>query len=243
MNVFADAEHYAGDDFVLFSDEHLLILTLVVLFELLLIARFRDADEATRRTVRRALVAGLWAQEVSYHIWRLATHTWTPREMLPLHLCSAAVWLSGVMLLTRSRRLYEVIYFAALTGATIALATPDIGRFGAPHFRFFQFFASHALIDAAPLWMTFVEGYRPTPASIGRAAAATATWAAGVFVVNRRLGSNYMFVNRKPATASALDALPPWPTYLPIMAGGVLGAFALLYAPWAIRDAVAARRG
>ena len=237
MNVFADAEHWTGDDFELLGEEHLLALTLIVIFEILLLNRMRDADETTRRTVRWGLVAALWAQEVSYHIWRLATHTWTVRQMLPLHLCSVMVWLGGLTMLTRSYRLYEYVYFAALAGAALALATPDVGRFGFPHYRFFQFFASHGLILTAPLWMTFVEGYRPTAASLRRAIGGTAAWASGVFWVNRRVGSNYMFVNRKPDTTSVLDAIPPWPRYLPIMAGAVVGLFALLYAPWAIRGA------
>jgi hypothetical integral membrane protein (TIGR02206 family) len=237
MNVFADAEHWTGAEFRLGREEHLLALTLIVIFEVLLLNRMRDADPATRRNVRWALVAALWAQEVSYHIWRLSTRTWTPRQMLPLHLCSVMVWVGGLAMLTRSYRLYEYVYFAALAGAGLALATPDIGRFGFPHYRFFQFFVSHGLIINAPLWLTFVEGFRPSAASLGRALLGTGAWASGVFWVNRRLGSNYMFVNRKPETASALDALPPWPRYLPIMAGAVAGLFALLYAPWAIRGA------
>lgn len=239
MNVFADADDWTGGPFELGSAEHLLILTLVVLFQVLLLGRFRNASDEAKRNVRWGLVAALWAQEVSYHIWRLSIGTWTPTQMLPMHLCSVAVWLGGVLLLTRSYQLYEVIYFAALTGASIALATPDIGPFGAPHYRFFQFFVSHGLILSAPLWMTFVEGFRPRQGSVLRAFGTLAAWGGACFAVNRKLGSNYLFVSRKPDTASALDALPPWPRYLPVMGAGVFGFFALLYAPWAIKHAVA----
>lgn len=238
MNVFADAEHFAGRRFELFGPDHLLALTLVVLWQVLLIKRFRGAGPAARAWMRRAIVGVLWTQEASYHLWRAATGTWRKEEMLPLHLCSAGVWAGGIMLLTRSYLLYEFCYFGALVGASIALLTPDIGRFGAPHFRFVQFFVSHGLILTAPLWMTFVEGFRPRPRSLGRAIVGTAGYAALVFAANRRLGSNYMFLNRKPATASPLDALPPWPRYLVPMAGAVAGLFALLYSPWAIRDAL-----
>lgn len=237
MNVFAGAERWDGPEFQLFGPEHRTALVLLVIVDVLLIKRFRAAGPEARRRMRAALTGTLWAQEISYHIWRAATRTWTPKELLPLHLCSVAVWASGLMLLTRSYRLYEVIYFIALTGGTIALLTPDAGRFGFPHYRFVQFFASHGLTVLAPLWMTFVEGYRPTGRSLVTTSAGVLLYGAGVFAINRRVGSNYLFVNRKPDTRSPLDLLPPWPGYLPIMAAAVLGLFGALYAPWAIADA------
>lgn len=227
-----------GPPFELFGREHLLALTLVVVVQVVLLWRFRRADAAARRSARWAITAALWAQEVSYHVWRASIGTWTPREMLPLHLCSQAVWLGGLMLLTRNRRLYEYIYFAALAGAGMALATPDAGRYGWPHYRFVQFFVSHGLIMLPPLWLTFVEGFRPTPSSVLKAFGYTAASGMAVLPLNLRLGSNYMFTARKPDSASLLDRLPAWPRYLPIVGGLVLAAYGALYAPWALRDVV-----
>jgi len=57
-----------------------------------------------------------------------------------------------------------------------------------------------------------------------------------IFFVNLWLGSNYLFVAHKPATASVLDMLPPWPYYiLYIEAIGVVLTL-LLYLPFAISD-------
>lgn len=235
------AQEWDGKPFALFGRDHLLALTLVVVFQVVLLWRFQTSDAATRRTVRAALVAALWGQELSYHAWRASIGTWTVKEMLPLHLCSQAVWLGGIMLLTRSHRLYEFVYFAALAGATQALATPDAGSYGWPHYRFVQFFASHGLILSAPLWMTFVEGHRPTAASAVKAAAVTIGSGLALVPLNRRLGSNYMFSARKPDTASPLDAMPAWPRYLPIMGALVIAAYGALYAPWAIAARVTAR--
>ena len=165
MNVFADAEEWSGPAFELFGADHRRMLTLIVLLEVLLLKRGRSAGPAARRRRRRLLASGLVAQELSYHAWRARTGTWRVDEMLPLHLCSASVWLGAAMLWTGSHRLYQWVYFAGISGAAVALATPDVGRFGAPHYRFWQFFASHGLILTAPLWMTFVEGARPAPRS------------------------------------------------------------------------------
>jgi hypothetical integral membrane protein (TIGR02206 family) len=70
--------------------------------------------------------------------------------MLPLQICSLMVWVSGIMLVTRSFKIYEFAYFLGIGGGLQALATPDLGIYGFPHFRFFQTFLSHGLIVAAP---------------------------------------------------------------------------------------------
>lgn len=237
MRVF-DRE-WDGAPFELFGREHLLALTLVVVVQVVLVWRFRRADAATRRSARWAITAALWSQEVGYHVWRRSIGTWNVAEMLPLHLCSQAVWLGGAMLLTRSHRLYDYVYYVALAGAAMALATPDAGRYGWPHYRFCQFFASHGLIALAPVWMTFVEGMRPSPSSAARAAAATIASGLALVPLNLRLGSNYMYSARRPDSASLVDHLPPWPRSLPVMGALVVAAYGLLYAPWARRDAVA----
>ena len=50
------------------------------------------------------------------------------------------------------------------------------------------------------------------------------------------LGSNYLFIARKPETASLLDVLPPWPWYLPILELIAVIIVGLLYLPFAIKD-------
>jgi hypothetical integral membrane protein (TIGR02206 family) len=62
-----------------------------------------------------------------------------------------------------------------------------------------------------------------------------------VGIVNALLGSNYLFIAHKPATASLLDVLPPWPWYLPILEAIALVLIGLLYLPFAIRDLKAKR--
>ena len=54
--------------------------------------------------------------------------------------------------------------------------------------------------------------------------------------INALIGSNYLFIARKPDTASLLDVLPQWPWYIiHIEAIGLLSML-ILYLPFAIRD-------
>jgi hypothetical integral membrane protein (TIGR02206 family) len=52
------------------------------------------------------------------------------------------------------------------------------------------------------------------------------------FTFNRIAGTNYGFLNRKPATATLLDLLGPWPVYLLTAATVILIVWALMTWPW-----------
>jgi hypothetical integral membrane protein (TIGR02206 family) len=140
------------------------------------------------------------------------------------------------MLVTRSFKIYEFAYFLGIGGGLQALATPDLGIYGFPHFRFFQTLLSHGLIVTAPIYMTVVEGFRPTWKSLLKAAFWTNVYALAIYFVNNALGSNYLMVNAKPGVPSLLDLLPEWPWYILWMEGIGVATFLLLYSPFIIKD-------
>jgi len=156
--------------------------------------------------------------------------------MLPLHMCSAMVWICAFMLVTENYTLYEYIYFLGIGAASQALLTPDAGRYGFPHFRFFQAILSHGSIVTAAVYMTVVEGFRPYWMSLVRLAIAGNVYLAFVALVNALLGSDYMFIARKPDTPSLIDLLGPWPWYIVSLELIALVVCLLLYLPFAIRD-------
>jgi hypothetical integral membrane protein (TIGR02206 family) len=161
--------------------------------------------------------------------------------MLPLHLCSVLVWLGAYMLVTKSYTIYEFSYFLGIAGALQALLTPDVGIYGFPHFRFFQTMISHGTIILSAIYMTFVEGYRPTWKSVIRVMVWMNVYMVAIGIVNWLIGSNYLFIAHKPETASLIDVLGPWPWYILSLEAIGLVLCLLLYLPYAIRDQRAAR--
>ncbi len=111
--------------------------------------------------------------------------------MLPLHLCNILVIANAALLVTQNRTLYDFTFFA-LIAPILGIHTPDLGKYGFPHFRFFQTFASHGLILIAPICMTVVERFRPTWKSLLRAMILLNTAGLCVFIINLLIGSNYM---------------------------------------------------
>ena len=234
MDIFA--KDWTGEPFGLFGPPHLIGLGLIVIFIILIIRVGRQSTIKEKRTIRIILAGVLLVTEISWHLWNYFTGQWTIQTMLPLHLCSILVWLSIFMLLTKHAIVYEFAYLLGIAGALQALLTPDAGIYGFPHFRFFQVMISHGTLIAAALYMTLVEGYRPTPVSLKRVIIGSNLYMIGVFILNLLIGSNYMFIAHKPDTASLLDVLPAWPWYIFVIELLGLAFIFLFYAPFAIVD-------
>jgi len=123
-----------------------------------------------------------------------------------------------------------------IAGAIQALATPGLGNFNFPHFMYFQYFISHGLIITSAIYMTVVEGFRPTWKSMIRVAVWMNVYVVIVYFINNYIGSNYLFLNYKPSTPSLLDLLPPWPIYIAYMELIGVISMLLLYLPFVIKD-------
>ena len=228
------AYDYQGKPFVLFGIWHLVALLVIVLINFGMLG-FRGTSEKTRTRVRWSMAIVLWLDEASWHIWNIYWGHWTVAQ-LPLHICSVLIWLAGFMLIFKNYRIYEFAYFIGIGGAMQALLTPDAGIYGFPHYRIFQTMISHGLLITATIFMTTVEGFRPTWKSLWRVVIGLNIYAVLIYPVNLLMGTDFLYINGKPVTASLLDALPPWPYYLIYMELIGLALFLLLYLPFIVRD-------
>lgn len=229
------AGNYTGPAFEALGPAHLGALIALIALNLFFI-RFRNSTDGTKAALRWLLALILIANELAWHYWNYVVGRWTIQTMLPLQLCSLLVWTGVLMLITKSYRIYEFIYFMGIGGAIQALATPDLGIYGFPHFRFFQTFISHGLIITSAIFMTIVEGLRPTWKSILRVAIWMNIYVVIIYFVNIALDSNYLMIMEKPDTASLLDLLPEWPLYILYMELIGIATCLVLYVPFAVKD-------
>jgi hypothetical integral membrane protein (TIGR02206 family) len=152
------------------------------------------------------------------------------RTDLPLQVCDVAWLVAGVALLTRGTRWSALLYYWGLTLSLQGVITPNLDQ-AFPDPRFFGFWVRHLV----PVWAAlYLVGARAGPSWRGYrfAVAVTALWATAMLALNAHLGSNYGFLNRKPASHSLLDLLGPWPWYVAVEALVVLGVWALITWPW-----------
>lgn len=222
--------------FKMFSTSHYgVLLTILAMGVFLYFAGKRCQRPLYSNYVRYFFALVIIVQEIFYFHWRFIHDNFNWRTDMPLELCGASLFLSAVMLITNNYRVYEIVYFFGLAGATQALLTPAL-KFDFPHFRFLQFFLSHGLIIISVIYMTFIEKYRPTMASYKRASVAITLYAAFISVTNYLLGANYMFLCDKPGTASVLDLFGPWPYYLGFLIPITFVMFFVVYLPYFIKD-------
>ena len=151
---------------------------------------------------------GWWAYLASTHATGVDL-----ASALPLQLCDAAIFIAAAALILRKQLLVEVTYFWGLAGTIQAVITPDLPQHF-PSFPFFQYYVAHGGIVAAALFLVVGLGRWPRRDAVLRVASITIVYALLVGAIDAATGANYMYLRSKPASASLLDLLGPWPFYI-----------------------------
>ncbi|WP_456271375.1 YwaF family protein [Bacillus sp. AK031] len=227
-----DYENYPFD---LFSNSHLLAISMMFLLVLGLFWFREEIIASWKKPLRFLLIGLLVFGEISFQYWYFVNDKWDISINLPFQLCSLSLYLCTIMLLTRSFRIFEISFFVSMTGAFVAMITPEL-FFGFPHFRYFQFFIAHTAIVLSCLYMVWIEGFRVTYASVFKSLAALNIIAFFVFLIDIAIDANYMFLAHKPINASPIDFLGPYPGYIFSLEAVALLLFSLLYLPFYILE-------
>jgi hypothetical integral membrane protein (TIGR02206 family) len=182
------------------------------------------------RPVRLLLGWGLAINEAVWWTFRYWHEGWRFPHNLPLQLCDAMVWTAAIACLTLWRPAVEFGWFAGIAGAGMALLTPDLWS-PWPSYPAVYFFVAHGGIVVAAAALV---GGRIRPLERGavwRAFSVLIAFASFVGAFNAVFGTNYMYLCRKPGSASLLDRLGPWPLYLVAGAAVTLAIFWVLWLP------------
>jgi hypothetical integral membrane protein (TIGR02206 family) len=198
--------------FHLFGPTHLCILASIPLIAGLLTILQRRLNPGAR-WLRLGLAFTLVLDTLVYYGY-LAWHgQLTFPGHLPLELCDASLFLIIVTLFTLCSRVYELAYYWALAGATMALLTPNLWE-PFPSFGTIQFFVDHGLIVVGVLYLLWSRQARPQPGSVFRAMLVLNLYAIPVGAFDYFFKTDYMYLRAKPQNASLLDMLGPWPWYI-----------------------------
>src|SRR5690625_4888412 len=210
--------------------EHFFTIAIILLIIAALFL-FRQPLAPHCRVIRLTVGWGLIFSRITLDIWYITTGNWHVTSSLPLELCSIATIMGGIMLITKNRFLFEVFYFIAIGGAIQAIVTPDL-YFGFPQFRFLQFFIDHMLLIISPLILIIFYQYKITFKSLIKSFITLNIMAFIVFIINKVISANYMFLIEKPQGGSLLDFLGPYPYYIISLELVTLIIFFILYLPF-----------
>jgi hypothetical integral membrane protein (TIGR02206 family) len=217
----------------LLATEHLGAVAVIAVVTAALVTAARLRPGSWTKTAGRALAVVLIAAEVGWWIYLAASHA-SRAELayaLPFQLCDAAIFVSALALWRRQQLPVEIAYFWGLAGTIQAIFTPDLPQHF-PTFPFLQYYVAHGGVVAAALFL--VVGLRQWPRRHAYIwiAGLTIAYAAFVGLLDLVTGADYMYLRAKPASATLLDVMGPWPWYIAVAAVVGLALFFILDAPF-----------
>ncbi len=199
--------------FHMFSASHFVILT-IFLFISIVIFKYREklTDDKWRK-VELGVIFSLILIEITNHVWMYINGVWRIDHSMPLELCNIGLVLCVILVMTRKKLIFELLFFIALLGATQAIITPAL-TYDFPHFRFFHFFYTHMIVVWVTLYFTWAKGYFPTFTSVIKLLTFINLLLPLILFVNKKYGGNYWFLRHKPKSPSFFDVLGPYPWYI-----------------------------
>ena len=216
-----------------YHTSHWVVLALFAIGAVALVSlgRRRGHTAAARRFthVFGAVILAILIGELVYYL--LPAH-WTLGHSLPLQLSDLAGLSAAYALFSMRQWAYSLTYYWGLTLSPQALLTPVLYGPDFPNWQFVLFWAWHFVVVWAAIYLTWGLGMRPTWRSYRLVVTVTVCWAAFLLVFNHLAGTNYGYLNAKPAIGTVLNVLGPWPWYLIPEAILVFGIWALITWPW-----------
>lgn len=133
-------------------------------------------------------------------------------QILPLHLCNITLIFAVFGSIFRFTPFLYATFFWSI-GAIFALLTPEV-RETFPHFFNISFFSTHFYIIFVAITEYKIFSLRPSWESWTGSFLGINIIAVGVYFINTVLGTNYLYINRKPSFSSPLDYFGDWPYYI-----------------------------
>lgn len=133
-------------------------------------------------------------------------------SLLPLHMCNLTLIIAILTMLTKSQKLFQLTYFWCL-GALFAVITPDI-KYSFPHPLTLSFYITHFYLLFAAIYGILFFNFKPTFKGWVNAFITLNIFAFIIFFINKKLGTNYLYINKIPDFSSPLDYFGQWPYYI-----------------------------
>lgn len=220
----------AGSGFALFGAAHVCWLVILAAAGALGAWQYRRCSDRVRRRIGWAVSAALLLLELARQVV-LFVHRCASVYYLPFHLCSLSMFMLVVHTLRPTAFTGEVLYALGMPGAFAALLLPDWAACPPVHFMAFQGFLGHGLIVWLVVCKLWCREIVPSVKRIWMPAVFLAGSAAVMTLVNRTLGTNYLFLQQPPSALLSLSkSLSIW-GYRAVLFGMVLLVWFLLYLP------------
>lgn len=156
--------------------------------------------------------------------------TWDIQYNIPIHLCGISSLICCVLpFVKKKEKLFQFVYYTGIIGGIMAILTPQLNHFDGTLRYYLNFFVSHSLIIALPIFMFLHLDMKLPKLSWFKIWVHLNILMAIIMPINFLIGSNYMYVNAPPEVSNPL-VIGDWPYYLLIWEPLVIIIAYMIYA-------------
>ena len=228
----------SASPFVLFGNIHIVTMLSILAGSVFIPLIYKNKSVAQKSVMTKIIACIVIAHVVisPYKDLFILENPYNWREVLPFHMCDLSEIFLAWFLLGGPKILYKCAFFWGISGATMAIITPDISN----HDLDYAFFMiGHGMIVIGIMYATIALNNRPYAKDILTVSFITACILLPItYLINLILGepANFWYLMAKPAGASLMDAFPEPPFHLLVLTPLALAMFFLIYTPYFIKD-------
>jgi len=214
--------------FQAFGASHVAVLagSLVAAFALVAAGR-ATRGHPLHRALPRLLGLVIVVSEIAFCAYPVWLGRFSPVWGLPLQLCDMTALTFGTALMLEAPAGVEFGYFLGLSATLLTTFSPDLYH-DFPHVEFWCFFLTHSLVAVVAAYVAFGLDRRPRPGAAWRVWLMVNGIGLAVAAFNVVMGSNYLYICRKPGVGSPFDYMGPWPLYVVVLDLTLAALLALL---------------
>lgn len=218
-------------DFVLFGKQHIWMVAITFGASILLpVVSQEFLGDGQQLWLSRGFAISLSAMVIGWIALRVKIGQFDRTTDLPLDFCNLIALFAPLLLWQPSTLFHEIMYFWILAGTFQAVLTPYLYE-GYPHHTFIKYWFVHGGLVVYIIYVTVTFKLYPDVGGLWRAFGWMQVYTVVMFGLNRLLGSNYFYIQRKPPTSSILDYFGPWPWYILVCEAIALLLFFIAYLP------------
>jgi len=188
------------------------LFSLVFISTPLILARFLNKSQ--KRMISYIMGGLLIIDFFTENIGYIAAGTWDIQYNLPIQLCGISSLICCVLpFIKKKKKLFEFVYYTGIIGGVMAILTPQMNYFDGTIRYYLNFYVSHSLIIALPIFMFLHLDMKLPRLSWFKLWINLNILMAIIMPINFLLDSNYMYVNAPPEVDNPL-VIGDWPYYI-----------------------------
>ncbi len=224
--------------FSLSSPSHIIITIICFLLIIYLPKFFATKSDLSKKVLVISIISlilinqgmDFFREGYGLNEWRLG---------LPLHLCDFSSAAIILYFITKKREFFLFAFFAGISGAGMALLTPDT-LYSFPHIDYIRHMVGHSMIIMGVAYAIIIDSQRPQLRDVHRVLFVVSIFLLLMYPINYLIGSpaNYWYVIEKPPGLNVTEFMrdPPY-HMIDIYILAIIVCY-LIYLPYFIKDKI-----